>query len=117
VTSGTRRRRTSKNEKTLTIRWTSRARTDLEAIGEYIARDDAEAAATWVARLMATVERLATLPFRGRCVPELARDDVREVLVRSYRIVYLVTSSSIDVLTIFEGHRLFPDDFDPSDGM
>lgn len=34
------------------------------------------------------------------------REDVREVIERSYRIVYRVVSDGIVVLTVFEGHRL-----------
>ncbi len=41
-------------------------------------------------------------------VPELGRDDVREVFLRSYRIVYRVGEDTVDVLTVFEGHRLLP---------
>jgi len=44
-------------------------------------------------------------------VPEHAdRHDLREVLRRTYRIVYRVRDNAIEVVTIFEGHRLFPDD-------
>lgn len=38
-------------------------------------------------------------------VPELNREDIREVLLRSYRIVYRVRPDGIVVLTVFEGHR------------
>lgn len=44
----------------------------------------------------------------GVRVPEIDRDDVREVLLRGYRIVYRVLEHEIHVLTVFEGHRLFP---------
>jgi hypothetical protein len=37
--------------------------------------------------------------------PELARSDLREVFVRSYRIVYRVSGDDTRILTIFEGHR------------
>jgi plasmid stabilization system protein ParE len=50
------------------------------------------------------------MPQVGRVVPELANQEVREVLVRNYRIVYRVHSDAIHVLTVFEGHRLFPQD-------
>jgi len=41
--------------------------------------------------------------------PEYAdRPEIREVLRRTYRIVYRVGDEGIEVLTIFEGHRLFP---------
>ena len=50
----------------------------------------------------------AFLPPAGRVVPEKAHSDVREVFLRSYRIVYRVREGSILVLTVFEGRRLFP---------
>ncbi len=83
---------------------------DLDAIGDHIARDDPEAAERWVMKLVGTAEKAAGAPLAGRRVPELARDDVREVLVRTYRIVYRVTAKRCEVLTVFEGHRLFPQD-------
>lgn len=39
-------------------------------------------------------------------MPEIGCEDVREVLLRSYRIVYRVVVGGIVVLTVFEGHRL-----------
>jgi toxin ParE1/3/4 len=94
----------------LAIRWTERATADLEAIGDYIAQDKPVAAARWVEGLIAMAERAALLPLAGRRVPELARDDIREVRKRTYRIVYRVAPGRIDVLTVFEGHRQFPRD-------
>jgi plasmid stabilization system protein ParE len=61
-----------------------------------------------VTKLVAAAERAAAVPLAGRRVPELAREDVREVLLRSYRIVYRLAEHRIEVLTVFEGHRLFP---------
>jgi toxin ParE1/3/4 len=43
-------------------------------------------------------------------VPELQRPDIREVFLRTYRIVYRIRANAIDVLTVFEGHRLFEAD-------
>lgn len=79
---------------------------DLEAIGAYIARDDPAAAARWIDKLVSTVARAASAPGSGRRVPELARDDVRELLLRSYRIVYRVTPARSEILTVSEGRRL-----------
>jgi toxin ParE1/3/4 len=89
------------------LRWTDRARRDLLAIGRYIALDNPVAARRWVERFQARTRQAATMPMAGRVVPELHRDDIREVFVRTYRIVYRVREDAIDVLTVFEGHRLF----------
>ena len=88
--------------------WTDRSLDDLEAIGQHIARDDPAAAARWVAELMRVAEAAATMPEGARRVPELGRDDIRETFKRTYRIVYRIRPGRIEVLTVFEGHRLFP---------
>jgi plasmid stabilization system protein ParE len=89
------------------VEWTERARADLRAIDDYIAADNPVAAERWVGRLIAKAEAAARLPLAGRIVPEMAQAEVREVFVRTYRVVYRVRTSGILVLTVFEGHRLF----------
>jgi len=98
------------------IRWTDRALRDLAGIGEYIAQHDPLAASRWVSRLLRAVEDAALLPRAGRPLPEVGRRDVREVLRGNYRIVYRVGDHEIEVLTVFEGHRLLPHDAVPDDG-
>jgi plasmid stabilization system protein ParE len=90
------------------VRWSLRARRDLLEIGRFIARDDRSAARRWVERLRERARQAAAVPRAGRRVPELERDDVREVLQGNYRIVYRVRDRAIEVLTVFEAHRLFP---------
>lgn len=94
------------------IHWSSRALSDLEAIADPIALDDEVAAERWVDRLIAQAESVKSAPHARRRVPELGREDVRETFLRTYRIVYRVSEQRIDVLTVFEGHRSFPDDLD-----
>ena len=89
--------------------WSHRARNDLVDIGNFIARDDAKAARRWVEKLRMTAHDAASAPQLGRRVPEIDKDDIREVILRSYRIVYRVVSNGIEVITVFEGHRLLVD--------
>lgn len=88
------------------LRWTERAASDLISIGDYIAADNPAAARSWVERLRQRAVKASKMPRAGRVVPEIGRDDVREVFQRSYRIVYRVVDDGIVVLTVFEGHRL-----------
>jgi toxin ParE1/3/4 len=90
------------------VQWTRRARRDLRGIGDFIARDKPDAATQWVGRILASVDRIATFPGSGRVVPEGGRDDIREVILEAYRIVYLVREHNITILTVFEGHKLLP---------
>ena len=46
------------------------------------------------------------MPRTGRIVPEIGRENIREVLQGSYRIVYQINQHGIDVVTVIEGHRL-----------
>ena len=92
------------------LRWTARAQRDLLAIADYISQDSPEAARVWVEKLRERARRATGLPRAGRVVPELARSDVREVFLRTYRIVYAIHDEAIDVLTVFEGDRPFPEE-------
>jgi len=97
------------------IRWTHRSIEDLRAIGRYIAEDDPRASRRWIEQLRQRAHQVAATPKAGRRVPEVDRDDIREVLLRSYRIVYRVVRDGIEVLTVFEGHRLLPRDAVPEE--
>ena len=97
------------------LRWTERAANDLISIGEHIAADNPTAARTWVEKIRQRAARASSMPRAGRVVPEVARDDVREVFQRTYRIVYRVVDDGIVVLTVFEGHRLLGK-LDPDQG-
>jgi addiction module RelE/StbE family toxin len=81
------------------------AEADLDEIAHYIARDNLRAAERWVDKLVEAARNIANAPLAGRMVPELEDPQIREVLVRKYRIVYRVDPKRITVLTIFEGHR------------
>jgi toxin ParE1/3/4 len=41
----------------------------------------------------------------GRIVPEAGSEDVREILYRSYRIIYRVKSERVDVLKVIHSSR------------
>ncbi len=83
----------------LSIHWSDRARADLARIGDYIARDNPKAAARWVRLLLEDVERASAFPLSGRRVPEYSdRSDLREMLRRTYRVVYRVQADSILVV-------------------
>jgi toxin ParE1/3/4 len=91
--------------------WSNRARSDLLAIFRYIADDDPKAAAAWVKKLRLRAAAAARSPGIGRWLPErLDRRDLREVILKEYRIVYTVAQGRLIVLTVFERHRRLPAD-------
>jgi addiction module RelE/StbE family toxin len=78
----------------------------LQEIEEYISRDNPAAAIEFVDKLISAAETFIDNQKKGRVVPELSLENIRELIHKNYRIVYLVKKSSIDVLTVFEGHQL-----------
>lgn len=87
--------------------WTQSARSALEDILGHIAKDSPAAASRVLDRILEKAESLDRLSERGRVVPELARPNVREVLVYSYRILYEVTPSEVCILALVHGARDF----------
>jgi plasmid stabilization system protein ParE len=90
--------------------WTATAVARLEEIEDYIAADDPEAAVRFTDALLDAGESLAHSPNRSRAIPELPASGLREVIHRRYRLVYRVSAKTIEILTVFEGHRLLRED-------
>lgn len=90
------------------VRWTEQAVRDIEAIRSFIERDSPRYGRLVAERLFEATLRLETFPLSGRVVPELERDDVRELIVGEYRVVYRVSAETVVLLTVFRSSRLFP---------
>ena len=89
----------------LRVELSPQALLDLEDISDFIARDSPRAALQWVDRLVARAKRVGQHARSGRIVPEIDDPDVREVFLKTYRIIYRVEPRRVLVLTVIEGHR------------
>ena len=88
------------------IVWSNIAEADLDDLYDYIARDVPYYAEQFTSRLIDAVATLTDHPNIGRHVPEAEeRNDIRELLFQNYRIIYLVGSNQVFVLTIIHGSR------------
>jgi toxin ParE1/3/4 len=81
---------------------------DLERIVAYIAPHNAEAAQRIGDELLDMAFSLGNLPRRGRVVPEFRRPELREVIVRSYRVIYRIKDREIEVVRFWHAARGFP---------
>jgi len=93
-----------------TLSWSPEALRDLESIRAFIAQDSERYAELVVRRLVGAVERLRSFPESGRVVPERNDPMIREVLMDSYRVVYRLVPGQAEIVTVFRGSRLFPED-------
>ncbi len=86
--------------------WTKESLSKLQEIETYIAADNPKAANELVNKIIFLAESLIDNPKKGRVVPELQISQIRELIHKNYRLVYLLKRNSVEILTVFEGHRL-----------
>lgn len=86
------------------------ARTDLADIVRYIAQHNSDAAVRIGYELITRAESLTQFPELGRMVPEFSDRSLREVICRSYRIIYRLKHEEqlIQIVRFWHGARGFP---------
>jgi toxin ParE1/3/4 len=90
------------------VRWTDQAVQDLQSIREFIERDSPRYGRLVAERLYDATSRIEAFPMSGRRVPELGREDIRELIVGDYRIVYRLAGELAVLLTVYRSSMLFP---------
>ena len=87
--------------------WSEGASRELNEATEYIAEESLKSAIDVLERLLEAAASLADLSERGRVVPERDDEDVRELLVDPYRLIYTLRESEIVILGVVHQRRDF----------
>lgn len=82
------------------VYWTLEARARLLEIQTYIARQSPMVARDVTTRILRRSRQLAVLPPLGRRLPEYPSADLRELLERPFRIIYVLKPERIEIVTI-----------------
>jgi toxin ParE1/3/4 len=92
------------------VRWTRPALADLEAIGDYIARDNPRAAAGQTRRIHEACAQLGLFPAQGRA-GRVA--ETRELVIGGtpYIAAYSVQNGEVLILAVIHGARRWPEVF------
>ena len=87
------------------------ARRDLQDIVRYISLDSPERAIAFGQFLVSNTKRPEEFPEMGRVVPEFRKPEIREIIVRSYRVIYRVDHGErrVDVARFWHGARGTPE--------
>lgn len=94
------------------VRWSPLAIDRVVEIGEWIATERPAAAVRIVDGLFDAAEHLVAFPLRGRRVPEFnERTDLREIFFEQFRIVYKMSDTHVNILTVRHTLQLM----DPND--
>ena len=95
------------------VRWSEGAKRDLDDIVDHIANDSTIDALPVFDRLHERAHKLACLPERGRRVPEFAAgpkiggQQWREVVLRPWRMIYVLQEGIVLVIAIVDCRRDF----------
>ena len=93
------------------IVWTLRSREDLRDIATFIAKDNPAAALKLGDLIFTCVDSLEKFPELGRVVPERNQPNIREIVVKNYRLVYRVHQKEkfLEILRVWHGARGEPE--------
>jgi toxin ParE1/3/4 len=94
----------------MNVTWSPLSIECVSEIAAYIAHDKPSAARNWVAAIFNTVKKLEKFPELGRKVPEINRNNIREIIFKNYRIIYRVEKEQISILTVRHGKQILPQD-------
>lgn len=91
--------------------WSPSSRDDLRDVVSFIARDSKDRAEAFGYRLIHEAEKLESHPELGRVVLEYYDVSLRELIVRSYRIVYRVSHQDcrIEIIRVWHAARGKPE--------
>lgn len=92
------------------VTWSEQALVRLVEIREFVAQDSPTAAQRLVASLVNRGDSLSRLSQRGRPVPGFEAQGLRELIDGNFRLVYRVKGGVVEILTVFERHRLLPEE-------
>ena len=88
------------------VDWTSRAKSDITGIVEYIAADNPDAADNLADTIINRAEALGFMPLIGRAGRVAG---TREIVAHpNYIIVYRVGDEAVHVLRVLHGRRQYP---------
>jgi len=92
------------------VRWSIPARQDLKQVYDYIAKDSKFYARKVIEEIIEKSEKLNDFPKMGRVVPEIGDINIRELFIYSFRLIYEVAATGVQVLALIHGRQDFPSD-------
>ena len=84
----------------MNIIWSPLAVDQVRDIASYIALGKPSVAVQWAEKTFNLVERVAEFPDSGRVVPEINRNEIREIVLGNYRVIHKVKPKEILILVV-----------------
>jgi toxin ParE1/3/4 len=87
------------------IVWLTKANNDLIDIYNYISKDSIYYAMKTVNEIINKVEILRIFPYSGRILNDIVNEEYRELIYKSYRIIYKIKISTIYIHRVWHSAR------------
>ena len=88
------------------IKWLDKANIDLLEIYNYISKDSLYYARKTVTEILNKVDYLYDFLYMGRRAQEYQNEEYRELIYKSYKIIYEIDSSTIYIHRVWHSARL-----------
>ena len=90
------------------LKWLKTASDDLIQIYNYIYKDSIYYSIKTINEILKLTDNLVFSKYMGRKVPEYNLREIRELIYKSYRVIYEVKTSEILILRIWHCARRLP---------
>ncbi len=85
--------------------WTKNSLEELDEIARYVSRDSPKYASILIKQIFELANNLEDFPKLGRIVPEYKDPNLRELIYKNYRIIYLIKKEYLEIISVFHGSR------------
>lgn len=77
----------------------------ISEIYDFIAKDSEDRARSFISELLTKIELACDMPLSCRKNPQLAREDVRDVIYKGYVVPFLIKGENIFILDIYKNNE------------
>lgn len=88
------------------LEWSPDALDDLDGIWNTIAEDNVSKAVSFVEEIRERAQDLLIAPKSGIMIPEIGKEELRELHFKNYTIVYEIRKESILIHEVFHQRRI-----------
>ena len=84
------------------VRFSQTAKDQLNEVKDYIAKDNPETAAKHIKKVINRIKKVLAYPYIGKVNAVYNQENIREIAVEGYKVIYQIGSKSINILVVYK---------------
>lgn len=97
------------------VRFSQTAKDQLKEVKSYIAKDNPETAARHIKKVINRIKKILEYPYIGKMNAVYNQEDIREIAVEGYKVIYQIASGCINILVVYKNIDLDESDIGVDD--